>query len=203
VKPHQIASVCQEIASSLKERHALIISVAAGIPSEDIKRHFAPGQAIIRAMPNTPSQIGYGTTVLFANQNTSHKLKAQAEPIFKAVGSSHWVHDEQLMDPITALSGSGPAYLFKIVEAMEAAGIEQGLSPALARRLSIETCLGAAQLMAQSHDTPKTLRQQVTSPNGTTAAGLSVLESVDIDGIFKQVITAATKRARQLAQSNH
>ena len=105
------------------------------------------------------------------------------------------------MDPVTAMSGSGPAYVFKIVEAMEAAGIEQGLPPALARNLSIETCLGAAQLMAKSECSPAELRQQVTSPNGTTAAGLSVLGEVNIDAIFKHVIGAATERARQLAQS--
>ncbi|MDH5218694.1 MAG: pyrroline-5-carboxylate reductase [Gammaproteobacteria bacterium] len=200
VKPQVFSQVALQMAESVKQHQPLVISVAAGIRTGDMEAWFGGDTAIVRTMPNTPALVQTGATGLYANTHVSAAQKVLAENIMRAVGVAMWVEQEQHMDVVTALSGSGPAYYFYVMEAMEIAGRQLGLSDSTARLLTIQTALGAAKLAMESSDEPAVLRQRVTSPGGTTEQALKVLQESGLDDIFKKAMEAATKRAAELAK---
>lgn len=185
------------------DQGALALSIAAGKPVAFFENHLGAHAAIVRAMPNTPAAIGLGMTVACANAHVTPAQKTAAENLLSAVGEFVWAENEQQLDPVTALSGSGPAYVFLLIEAMTAAGEKLGLAPDMAARLARQTVVGSAALAAQSPDTAAaTLRQNVTSPGGTTAAALSVLmrDENGMQSLFDEALAAATARAAELSK---
>jgi pyrroline-5-carboxylate reductase len=178
----------------------LVLSIMAGRTLRFLEQSLAPGTAIVRAMPNTPAAIGRGISVAVANAKVSAHQRKLAGDLLAAIGKVEWASDETLMDAVTALSGSGPAYVFLLVEAMTKAGIAAGLPAELAARLARETVAGSGELLHRSALDAATLRQNVTSPGGTTAAALEVLMGPGgFDEIMTKAIAAATRRGRELA----
>lgn len=200
VKPQQLKNVVEELGPVVKETDPLVVSVAAGIHSEDINQWLGGDVAVVRTMPNTPALVQSGATALFANEQVSEKQRDLAESIMRATGLTLWVDDESLMDAVTALSGSGPAYFFRIMEAIEAAGIKLGLPAETSRLLTLQTAFGAAKMALESTESASTLRENVTSPGGTTEQGLKVLDENNIDRVFTDVLTAARDRSKELAK---
>jgi pyrroline-5-carboxylate reductase len=200
VKPQAMDQVFPGLAK-LAGPDTLVLSIAAGKTLASFEKHLPAGAAVVRAMPNTPAAIGRGITVCVANANVSDAQRALATSLLEAVGEVGWVADEALMDAVTAVSGSGPAYVFLLAEAMAAAGVRQGLDPELAARLARATVSGAGELLRQSSDNAAQLRQNVTSPGGTTAAALEVLmrEGAGVPELMAEAVAAATKRGRELA----
>lgn len=199
VKPQSMADVVPAYKDFA--RNAVTLSIAAGTPIGFFEGQFGAGAAVVRAMPNTPAAIGRGMSVLCANADTNADQKALSETLMQAAGAVDWVEDEGLMDAVTALSGSGPAYVFHLIEAMAAAGEALGLSPTLAAKSALETVAGAGELARTAADDPSTLRQNVTSPGGTTAAALGVLMSDDgLEALMTRAMTAARDRGRELAK---
>jgi pyrroline-5-carboxylate reductase len=199
VKPQQFKEASNELAevlSTLKTK-PLCLSVAAGIRTSDMAAWLGHTR-LVRAMPNTPALISQGMTGLYTNTSTSNSDKELAENICQAVGKVVWVNDEKQMDDITAVSGSGPAYVFAFLEALENAGIAQGLQPDQARLLAIQTVQGAASLAAQSSEPPSVLREKVTSKGGTTYAALQVLEKESWADIMAKAIKAASARGAEM-----
>lgn len=189
VKPQQLKEVCHELKQVLQSQ--LIVSIAAGVRSKDISRWLNHYEAIVRVMPNTPAQIQAGISALYAPPCVNQAQRNQANTILAAVGKTLWLDDEEKMDAVTAISGSGPAYIFYFIEALQAAGIQLGLSEEAANLLALQTFAGASALAANSADHVKTLRAQVTSKGGTTEQGIRVLDSAHI----KSIIYDATKAA--------
>lgn len=181
-------------------KSTLVVSIMAGRTLSFLENALPPGTAIVRAMPNTPAAIARGITVAVANAKVSARQRKFATELLAAVGAVEWVKDEALIDAVTALSGSGPAYIFLLAEAMTKAGIVAGLPPALAERLARETVAGSGELLHRSPLDAATLRQNVTSPGGTTAAALDVLMGPKgFDALLTQAIAAAARRSRELA----
>ena len=197
VKPQQMQDVVKSLAT-VWPANALLISIAAGIRLADLGRWLQKDAAIVRAMPNTPSLVQAGATALFANNHVSEQQREQAEAILRAVGLALWLDNETKMDAVTALSGSGPAYFFLVMEAMENAAIELGLPQETARLLCLETAFGAAKMALESDVPAATLRQQVTSPGGTTERAIHELEDGGLHGLFENALVAAALRAREL-----
>ncbi|MBM3350266.1 MAG: pyrroline-5-carboxylate reductase [Betaproteobacteria bacterium] len=193
VKPQQLKEVCHGLVSALKSQ--LVVSIAAGIRSADLAHWLGDYQAIIRVMPNTPSQIQAGASALYALPKVSGYQRDQAEQILAAVGKTLWLEDEKQMDAVTAISGSGPAYVFYFIEALQDAGIKLGLSPDAAKMLATQTFLGASMLAAQSAEDVKTLRAQVTSKGGTTEQGILAFESADTRRIVYDAAKAAAEKS--------
>jgi pyrroline-5-carboxylate reductase len=199
VKPQQLKTVLQSLSSDI-DSDILFISVAAGIRMDAISRWISnETTSIVRAMPNTPSLVQAGATGLCANAHVTPAQHELAESILRAVGLAIWVEDEAQMDAVTAVSGSGPAYFFLVIEAMQEAGIKLGLSDANARLLAVETAFGAAKMALESSESAATLRQRVTSPGGTTEQALNTFEQGDLKGLFEKALTAAANRADELA----
>ena len=198
VKPQEMRRAAEGIRTSLAGRRPLLISVAAGIRASDIQR-WLPGVPIVRSMPNRPALQGCGMTGLFATSDVSAERRNQAEQILGAVGATLWLEREQHMDVVTAVSASGPAYFFLLIEMLEHAGVAQGLSPQVSRRLAIETAYGSGAMARAASESPAVLREQVTSKGGTTAAALQVLEERDVREAFDAAVAAATRRAAELA----
>lgn len=199
VKPQSMAALAQEIAAALPKKGALLISVAAGLKTESLERWFNSQHTIIRAMPNTPTAVGAGMTGLFAPAHATQAQKDFCEHLLRACGSVLWVNEEAQLDAVVALSGSGPAYCFKMMEAMIAAGVELGLTAKAAQMLTLQTFHGAAKLALQSQETPAMLRQKVTSKGGTTFEALKVLEAGQFEALVKQAAKAAHDRNHSLA----
>jgi pyrroline-5-carboxylate reductase len=199
VKPQQMRAVALGLAPHLQKTHPLVISVAAGIPHASLARWFGPQVPVIRTMPNRPALNGFGATGLFAPPAVGAANRALAEMIMAAVSATVWVEHESQMDTVTALSGSGPAYFFLFMEALEAAAHERGLPNDVAHRLTLETAFGAAQMARQSADSLATLREQVTSKGGTTAAALEVLNTEGLRAIVAHAVAAADRRSAELA----
>lgn len=198
VKPQMMRKAAEGIRTAIGDERPLLISVAAGIRASDIQR-WLPGMPIVRAMPNRPALQGCGMTGLYAADDVSNERRALAEQILSAVGATLWLDREQHMDVVTAVSGSGPAYFFLLIEMLEQAGIAQGLSPEVSRRLAIETAYGSGEMAHAATDPPAVLREQVTSRGGTTAAALQVLEERRVREAFDAAVAAATRRAAELA----
>jgi pyrroline-5-carboxylate reductase len=177
----------------------LLISIAAGIRTSDIQHWMGGSFSIVRAMSNTPALVQTGASALFANANVSNEQRNQAESLLRAVGIVEWIDDEALMDVVTALSGSGPAYFFRIMEGLEKAAVQLGLPKNTAHLLTIQTALGAAKLALESNEDIAVLRAQVTSPGGTTEQGLKTMNDNNIDQLLLDVLTAARRRAMELA----
>ncbi len=199
VKPQQLEPVCKELADTVKAKGALVISIAAGVRTDDIAFWLGGKAAIVRTMPNTPALIRSGATGLFATASVSDAQKDQAENILRAAGLTVWVPQESDLDIVTAISGSGPAYYFLFMEAMQAAGQKLGLDESTARLLTIQTAFGAAKMALESPDDCATLRQKVTSPNGTTEKAIQTFEQHDLRAIIEEAMTAAKDRAISLA----
>jgi pyrroline-5-carboxylate reductase len=199
VKPQmmdEVAPLCRPRLS----RGTLVLSIAAGKPIASFERHFGAGAPIVRAMPNTPAAVGRGASVLCANAAAGAADRALAQALMAAVGETYWVEDEELMHAVTALSGSGPAYVFLLVEALAAAGAGLGLPEALATRLARATVSGSGELVRQSAETAQTLRRNVTSPGGTTQAALDVLMATEgLEPLLRRALEAAAQRSRELA----
>jgi pyrroline-5-carboxylate reductase len=199
VKPQQMRAVATGLAPHMIETRPLLISVAAGIPHAALARWFGPQIPVIRTMPNRPALNGFGATGLFAPAGVGAAYRALAEMIMAAVSATVWVEHESQMDTVTALSGSGPAYFFLFMEALEAAAHERGLPTDIAHQLTLETAFGAAQMARQSADTLASLREQVTSKGGTTAAALAVLDAAGLRAIVAHALAAADRRSAELA----
>jgi pyrroline-5-carboxylate reductase len=200
VKPQVMRDVCESIAPAVAIRHPLMLSVAAGVRIEQIDTWIGGGLPIVRCMPNTPSLIGAGATGMFANSRVSAAQRAQAEAILSGSGLALWIPDEDMMDTVTGISGSGPAYFLLLIEALEDAAVAQGLPRDTARALAIQTCLGAARLAAQSNEAPAQLRERVTSPGGTTQAALDTFAEGGLRELVASAVAAATARGRELAR---
>ena len=198
VKPQQMRAVAAGLAAHLGGQPPLVISVAAGIPHAALARWFGPRVAVVRTMPNRPALNGFGATGLYAPPSVGAAQRALAESIMAAVSATVWVEHESQMDTVTALSGSGPAYFFLFMEALEAAAHERGLPDEVAHRLTLETAYGAAQMARQSTESLATLREQVKSKGGTTAAALEVLDAAGLRAIVAHAVAAADRRSAEL-----
>ena len=199
VKPQVMKEVCEALRDAAQARRPLVISVAAGIRCAQIDGWLGGGIAVVRCMPNTPALIGAGASGLFANAIVDAQQRALAESILNAAGIVAWVDDETLMDTVTAISGSGPAYFFLLVEALEDAAVAQGMTRSAARALAAQTCLGAGRMLSESGAAPADLRQRVTSPNGTTQAALDSFAADRFADIVTRAVAAATRRGRELS----
>ncbi len=202
VKPQDFKPIAFELSHLLKNcsnERPLILSIAAGIRTNDIA-HWLHYENCVRAMPNTPALINQGMTGLFASPAVSEIQRKRAETICSSVGKTVWIDDESLMDAVTALSGSGPAYVFAFLEALQSGGERMGLPANTARQLAYQTVVGAAALAMQSDESPATLRQKVTSKGGTTAAALEVLEQKQWRTVLEEALIAAKERGAQMAK---
>ena len=199
VKPQAMATVLPAY-DALAASGAVVLSIAAGTPIARFEQAFGAATPVARAMPNTPAAIGRGVSVLIANAHVSAGQRSLCEALLAAVGAVHWVEDEELMHPVTAMSGGGPAYVFLLIETLAKAGIASGLDPALAWPLARATVAGSGAL-AEANDEPvEVLRMNVTSPGGTTQEALAVLMAEDgIQPLFDRAIAAGTRRSRELA----
>ncbi len=199
VKPQSAPEAMPSVRAHV-DKGTLVLSIMAGRTMRLLENALPAGTAIVRAMPNMPAAIGRGITVAVGNSNVSARQRKQAGDLLFAIGTVEWADDEGVMDAVTAVSGSGPAYVFLLAEAMTKAGIAAGLPEQLAAKLARETVAGSGELLYRSELDPATLRQNVTSPGGTTAAALEVLMGPSgFDSLLSQAIAAATKRGRELA----
>jgi pyrroline-5-carboxylate reductase len=197
LKPNLVPVVAEALVARSKGR--LFISVAAGITTDTLMGILGEETAIIRCMPNTPALVGQGMTGLYANLNVSPDQREIASRVLSAVGKAIWFDDESALDAVTAVSGSGPAYFFLMMEAMEQAARNLGIPAPEARELVIQTALGAASMAAASEDSPEALRLKVTSPRGTTEAAINSLLGSDVVGAFERAINAAHQRSIELS----
>jgi len=197
VKPQDMAATLEEVAPVLAAG-ALVISLAAGITSAFIEARLPDGTAVVRVMPNTPSQVGQGMAAVCPGSHCDEAHEQRAEELMRPLGRVVRL-PESMIDAVTAVSGSGPAYVFYVVEAMVAAGVSLGLSPEVASELTVQTVLGAATMLRETGEDPAELRRQVTSPNGTTAAALAVLADRGVHDAFVAALTAARDRSIELA----
>lgn len=201
VKPQLMADIARKIALGPRRSGQLILSVAAGITLGSLRTWFGPDTPLVRVMPNQPATIGAGISGLAASAAVGARERQIAEYIASATGRAVWLNDELLMDAVTAVSGSGPAYFYLLMEHMERAAVELGLTAHLAAVLTRETALGAARLVIETSAEPALLRAAVTSPGGTTAAALRVFEAANLDAIVRQALAAARDRASELGRS--
>ena len=200
VKPQVLKDVAVELVNAVQQRRPLVISIAAGIRSDSLENWLGGNLPLIRVMPNTAALIGSGASGLFANSRADKAARNSAETIMRAVGVVAWVENEAQLDIVTALSGSGPAYYFLVMEALEQAAVDAGLSPDIARLLTLETAYGAAKMALEGGEEPAVLRQQVTSKGGTTERAIAVMEENGIREIYKKAIYAAAERSAELAK---
>ncbi|MFV1982732.1 MAG: pyrroline-5-carboxylate reductase [Thiohalomonadales bacterium] len=198
VKPQVLKEVISDLTIDTNTTK-LFVSIAAGISEPAIKRWLGFEAAIVRCMPNTPALVESGATALFANSNVNQQQHDTAESIMRAVGLTVWLENETDMDAVTALSGSGPAYFFYVMEAMELSAIKMGLKPETARLLCLQTALGAAKLAIEVKQDPAELRKKVTSPGGTTEAALNEFQNGGMMELFSRGLFAAQQRAKTLA----
>ncbi len=198
VKPQIMSGVVRDVAAALADASALVLSVAAGVRSVDIERWLGHRAAIVRTMPNTPALLRQGATGLFANTEVSSEQRRVAEQVMGSVGITIWVDDEPALDAVTAVSGSGPAYYFLLMEMMVRAGESLGLTPETARALTLQTALGAARMALESGDDPATLRRNVTSPGGTTERAVNSFLEQGLEHDVLAALTAARDRAVEL-----
>lgn len=198
VKPQQMREVVASVKPHMKSQ--LVLSIAAGIRAADLSRWLGGHQAIVRTMPNTPALVGKGITGAVAMAGVSESQKQQADAILRAVGETVWIDDEAQIDAVTALSGSGPAYVFYFIEAMQQAAVELGLSEAQGRRLAQATFAGAAELATRSDEPVSLLRERVTSKGGTTYAALTSMEASGVKAALVKALHAAAERGRELGE---
>ena len=202
VKPQVMRAVAEALAPQAQAMRPLVISIAAGITGVQLERWLGGDLPIVRAMPNTPALLGAGATGLHANARVDAEGRKLAKELLAAAGTTAWIPDEAQMDAVTAVSGSGPAYVFLLAEAMQAAGVAQGLAPETARALALQTIFGAARMLVETREDAAVLRQRVTSPGGTTQAALETFEAGGFRDLVGGAIAAATARGRELSAAN-
>lgn len=200
VKPQLMKVVCAGIADTVQASKPLIISIAAGVTSDSLNQWLGGNLAIVRCMPNTPALLRCGATGLFANTAVSEIQRQQAQQILDAVGLALWVEQESELDAVTAVSGSGPAYFFLMMEAMQASGEALGLNPDVAKQLSQQTALGAARMALESDVDVAELRRRVTSPKGTTERAITIFEDGGFRALVQQALQGAADRADELGR---
>ena len=198
VKPQILGDVLQKLSSLSDDQ--LLLSIAAGVPTSAMAAWTRSNQPIVRCMPNTPALLGAGITALFANQAVSDPSRTLADVVLSAAGKTLWVEEEAKLDAVTALSGSGPAYFFYLMETMIETGIELGLDAETATVLTLETAYGAALMGRERGESPAVLRANVTSPGGTTAAALAVLDQEDTQSTIRRALARAQTRSEELAE---
>ena len=191
-KPQVLRAVCESLATQAQAAKPLVVSIAAGITAAQIERWLGGGIAVVRTMPNTPALLGAGVTGLYASERVDATGRDFADALLSAAGKTVWIDDEARMDAVTAVSGSGPAYVFLLAEAMTDAGVREGLPADAARALTLQTVLGAARMLTESDVHAAELRRRVTSPNGTTQAAIETFEA----GGFRELVAAAIHAAR-------
>lgn len=199
VKPQVMAQAARGLAAAIRTSQPLVISIAAGIRCADLDRWLGGKAALVRSMPNTPALIRCGASALYATPAVAAEQRTAAEHILRAVGLTLWVEDEALLDAVTALSGSGPAYFFLFMEALQRAGTTLGLPPDAARLLTLQTALGAARMALESSEPPEALRARVTSKGGTTEQAVQSLLASDLPGAVLKAVSTAAQRSRELA----
>ncbi|GEK73092.1 MULTISPECIES: pyrroline-5-carboxylate reductase [Halomonas] len=199
VKPQIMQDVCAGMRDAIQARKPLIVSVAAGLPAETLEAWLGGELAVVRCMPNTPSLVGAGAAGLYANAKVSDTQRDLATELLEAAGLVEWVDDEGLLEAVTAVSGSAPAYFFLMFEAMEEAGVSLGLPADTARRLAMQTAFGAARMAMDSDKTPGELKRNVMSPGGTTERAISHLEDAGMRRIVAEAMDACAARAREMA----
>ncbi|WP_115562539.1 pyrroline-5-carboxylate reductase [Xanthomonas arboricola] len=202
VKPQVMPSVCAQLAALAQAQQPLLLSIAAGITATQLQRWCGGDTTVVRAMPNTPALLGAGVTGLYATARVSDAQRMQATQLLESAGVTVWIDDETQMDAVTAVSGSGPAYVFLLAEAMEAAAQAQGLPADTARTLVLQTLLGASRMLTESGEAPQVLRGRVTSPNGTTQAAIETFQAGGFEALTARAIAAATERGRSLSAAN-
>ena len=200
VKPQSMREVVEQIAPTFNSQKTLLISIAAGITTTQIQQWIQTSVSIVRAMPNTPALYGVGITGLFANPHVSSFQREQSNELLLSVGDTVWIADENLMDSVTALSGSGPAYFFYVMECLIKSAHALGLPLDIARKLTYQTALGSAVMALQSNDNIATLRENVTSPGGTTQEGINVLKGGKLEDLLLRTLEAATTRGKSLSK---
>jgi pyrroline-5-carboxylate reductase len=200
VKPQTLSAVAQSIATGIQQKKSLVVSIAAGISQASLSRWLGGDTAIVRCMPNTPALVLTGATALHANDKVTAEQRDLAENILRAVGIALWVDDEAELDAVTAVSGSGPAYYFLLMEAMEKAALELGLSQETARLLIQQTALGAAKIALESAESPEQLRRRVTSPGGTTQQAIETFEQGGFTELVSKALHAARDRSIEMSK---
>jgi pyrroline-5-carboxylate reductase len=200
VKPQVMRQVAEGLAATIQQKNILVVSIAAGIAQQSLAQWLGEKTAVVRCMPNTPALVLTGATALHANHQVNEEQKDLAENILRAVGLCLWVEDEAEMDAVTAVSGSGPAYYFLLMEAMEKAALELGLAEHTARLLIQQTALGAAKIALEADESPAQLRARVTSPGGTTQAALEIFQQGDFIGLVAKALHAARDRSVELSK---
>ena len=199
VKPQMLREVANALAADMQHRQPLIISIAAGVREPDLRGWLGGDVALVRCMPNTPALLQCGATALYANARVNAQQRHLADTILSAAGITVWVDDEALLDSVTALSGSGPAYFFLVMEALEQVGQKLGLNAAQARQLTLQTALGAARMAVEGADDPATLRANVTSPGGTTERAIDILQQGGLEALFEKALRGAHARCAELS----
>lgn len=200
VKPQVLREVALQIAPVVRQKKVLVVSIAAGISQTSLALWLGSDVAIVRCMPNTPALVLTGATALHANTNVTEEQKDMAENILRAVGLALWVDDEKQLDAVTAVSGSGPAYFFLMMEAMEQAAVEMGLDEHTARLLVQQTALGAAKIALESTESPAELRRRVTSPNGTTQKAIETFQQHGFAELVAKAVFAAKDRSIEMSK---
>jgi pyrroline-5-carboxylate reductase len=199
VKPQIMRDVAKQIAPAIQQRKPLIVSIAAGISERSLSAWLGADIAIVRCMPNTPALVLTGATALHANDNVGTEQRSMAENILRAVGIALWVKDEKELDAVTAVSGSGPAYYFLLMEAMEQAAVDLGLTEETARLLVLQTALGAAKIALESSESPELLRKRVTSPGGTTQRAIETFQQGGFSELVSKALHAARDRSIEMS----
>ncbi|MDD1623188.1 MAG: pyrroline-5-carboxylate reductase [Methylococcaceae bacterium] len=202
VKPQTLSSVAKSVATLIQQKKSLVVSIAAGISQRSLSQWIGADVAIVRCMPNTPALVLTGATALHANAKVTAEQRNLAENIMRSVGIALWVKDENELDAVTAVSGSGPAYYFLLMEAMEKAAVELGLSEATARLLVQQTALGAAKIALESSESPEQLRKRVTSPGGTTQKAIDTFEQGQFTELVSKALHAARDRSIEMSKQS-
>ena len=202
VKPQVMRRVCASLTDAARARRPLVVSIAAGITATQLQRWLGHDVAVIRSMPNTPALLGAGVTGLYATPQVDAESRKRTERLLATAGKTVWIEQEAQMDAVTAVSGSGPAYVFLLAEAMQDAARAQGLPDDAARTLVLQTVLGAARMLTESDADPTELRRRVTSPNGTTQAAIETFQAGGFEALVAEAIDAAAERGRQLSAAN-
>jgi len=200
VKPQVMADVCRDIAPMVQNTRPLMVSIAAGLTSDTLDEWLGGGMPLVRVMPNTPSLVGKGAAGLFANSQVKDKQKKMVQSVFESIGSALWVEDENLLHAVTALSGSGPAYFFLMLEALESAATEAGIEADTARALAIQTMAGAAEMAGRSEHDPAQLKRNVMSPGGTTERAIHTFEDGGLRELVKKAYGAAFERSQEMSK---
>jgi pyrroline-5-carboxylate reductase len=199
VKPQVLERVCCALSSAIEAQGCLVVSIAAGIEVKSLEGWLGANTALVRCMPNTPAQVMSGASGLYANTNVTEQQRDIALELFKAVGVAQWVESEDLIHAVTALSGSGPAYIFLMISAMAEAGVKLGLEPETAKQLAAQTVQGAAKMVLASDVSPDQLKRNVMSPGGTTERAISVFEGDGLVALVEKAMTAAADRSVEMA----